>query len=65
MAPALDAIDADKKGVANKMTRMVKEWLNEGENCNWKAVFSALKHPTVAIQPVKGLQLFTCNYYIC
>jgi hypothetical protein len=54
MAPALDAIDADEKDVNNKFTRMVKEWLNKGENCNWKAVHSALEHPTVDIQPVKG-----------
>ena len=57
MAPALDAIDADEKGVDNKFTRMVKEWLYKGENCNWKAVHSALEHPTVDIQPVKGLCL--------
>ena len=63
MAPALDAIDADEKDVNNKFTRMVKEWLNKGENCNWKAVFSALEHPTVGIQPVKGLYLLVilCN----
>ena len=55
VAPDLDAIDADEKEVDNKFGKMIKVWLNKGEDCNWKAVHNALKHPTVTTQPAKGL----------
>ena len=54
-APQLDAIDVEEKEVDEKFRKMVKKWLETGEGCTWNAVYDALKHPTVGIQPAKGM----------
>ena len=46
--PDLDAIDKNNPNdVYRKFKDMIKKWLELGEGCTWKAVYDALRHPTV------------------
>ena len=44
----LDVIKSESRDDIDELFRkMITEWLRRGRCCNWKAVYDALKNPTV------------------
>ena len=47
-ASQLDVIERnDPNNIDSQFRNMVKKWLDIGDGCTWKAVYDALRHPTV------------------
>ena len=43
----LEAIEAEPGDVDSKLGLLVTRWLNDGQNCTWTALATALKNPIV------------------
>ena len=50
--PTLDNIRADYRYVNDCKREMLKHWLNQEVNCNWKSLAEALRSPTVNHKPI-------------
>lgn len=46
----LNVIEKDSKDIDEKFTKMIKEWLMQGDNCNWDAVVDVLKNKIVSCE---------------
>ena len=43
----LEAIEAEPGDMDSKLDRLVDRWLNDGKNCTWTALTTALRNPIV------------------
>ena len=52
-APDLDVIEKNNQKDIDKMfIEMIKNWLNTETSCTWRAVYDALRHPSVGYSAV-------------